>query len=162
MMKKLLALLLCLMMMTCAAFACAESVEEMYEGVWIEIIDGPEFYIPSDWMEIEITEEYAEAGLCYAAASPDGEYTCQVYWSALEEDMEVDALLTEMLALYPDSQLLDLETAAFVCFIDTEIDALCFAALDAVEPGLYQFMFTPASDDDLCTLASAIVASIAE
>ena len=161
-MKKLIALLLCLMMLAVAGFACAESIEDLYEGFWVQIENGPKLYIPEGWVELEITEELAEAGLFYAVASPDLACTCQLYWSELEEAMEVDALLANFQTTYPESQLIDLENAAFVCYADMEADVLGFAALSAVEQGMYQFLFTPASNEDMQIVASAIVASMTE
>ena len=161
-MKKLVSLLLCLMMLAVAGFACAESVEDLYAGEWVQITDGPKLYIPEGWVELEITEEFAADGLFYAVATPDYECTCQLYWFPLDEDMEVEELLVEMEAAFPGCELLDLGNAAFVCFADMEADVLGFAALDANEPGLYQFMFTPASNEDLQLVASAIVASMTE
>jgi len=147
-MKKLISLLLCLMMLATASFACAESVEDLYAGVWMQ--------------KVEITEELAQTGLFYAVTDPDMIATCQLYWFPLEQPMELDALLADIQTAYPGAELLDLGNAAFVVYADMEADVLGFAALSAVEQGMYQFMFTPASNEDLQLVASAIVASMTE
>ena len=161
-MKKLISLLLCLMMLAVAGFACAESMEDLYEGVWKQIENGPKFYIPVEFQDLEIPEEYAAEGMIYLAATEDGAYTCQIYWSLLEQPKEIEELLADIQSIYPGSELIDLDNAAFVCYADMEADVLGFAALSAVEQGMYQFLFTPASDEDMVTVASAIVASMTE
>ena len=155
-MKKLLSLVLCLLMVTFAGAALAEtaetadSIESAYEGVWVTFEDAPSIYLPADWLELEVTEELAAAGLFYVAASPDGAYTCQLYWSALEENLEVEGLLAVMQTLYPSSQLIELNGAAFVCFADAEADVLGFAALDAVEITLIDHIVV--AEDDFVSM----------
>ena len=64
-MKKVLAILLCLLMalsMSCAFAETATTAAEMlYEGVWVQFEDGFEFYIPANWVQFECTEEMLEA-----------------------------------------------------------------------------------------------------
>ena len=161
-MKKLISLLLCLMMLAIAGFACAEGFEALYAGTWKQIENGPKFYIPDFFCDIEISAEDAETGLIYLAATEDEAYTCQIYWMLLDAPKEIEELLADIQTVYPESQLIALENAAFVCYADMDKDVLGFAALSAVEQGMYQFLFTPASDENMVVVASAIVASMVE
>ena len=50
-MKKLLALVLCLMMACTLSAAVAEDAarEDLFEGAWVQFEDGFEFYLPAGW-----------------------------------------------------------------------------------------------------------------
>ena len=56
-MKKILALVLCLMMALSLTSALAEApltlAEQSYEGVWVQFEDGFEIYLPAEWVEYE-------------------------------------------------------------------------------------------------------------
>lgn len=160
-MKKLLALVLCLMMMAFAGAAMAESAaEQAFDGTWVQFEDGFELYLPSEWLEIETTDEMLEAGIFYAVCSPDGAYTCQLAWSGLDDEMTLEEVQAELATIYPDAEIIATENVEMVFYTDTENDVMGCAALDAAEPGLYQFYFTPASDEDFTLLAAYIATSI--
>lgn len=84
-MKKLLAVVLTL----AALLSCAAMAEEM---VPVTFEDGFQISLPADWLQIEVTEEWAAQGIFYVACSPDGANTVQISWSALESDMTIDEL----------------------------------------------------------------------
>lgn len=149
-MKKIFALVVALMLsLTCAAMAEeVVNVEEMYDGVWVNFEDdGFAMYLPSDWLEIEVTEEMLAGGVYYVIASPDGAYTFQLAWAELEADMTVEDLLADVQTLYPEAEIVSFETFDAVCYADAENNVLAFAALDATAPGMYVFNFTPVSEE---------------
>ncbi len=39
------------------------TVEEAFEGVWVEIEEGFRLYLPAEWLELEVTDEQAETGV---------------------------------------------------------------------------------------------------
>ena len=167
MMKKILSLVLCLMMLF-TGFAFAEeatdempaTAEEAYEGVWVQFEDGFELYLPAEWVEIEVTEEMLEGGIFYVAASPDGAYTCQLAWTALEAETAIEDLQAELAVAYPDATLMVVNEIPMIVYSDAENDMLAAVAMDAAEPGVYMFCFTPASDADYMVLAGYIISSI--
>lgn len=151
-MKKLLAVVLTL----AALLSCAAMAEEM---VPVTFEDGFQISLPADWLQIEVTEEWAAQGIFYVACSPDGANTVQISWSALESDMTIDELQAQLVTEYPDAVAIESNGIAFVGF--TVSDEICgFAALDATEPGMYVFWCTPAADEAFVETATAIVTSI--
>ncbi|MGN0997421.1 MAG: hypothetical protein ACI4PG_10985, partial [Candidatus Ventricola sp.] len=64
-MKKLLALVLCLMMACMLSAAVAESaaMEDLFDGAWVQFEDGFELYLPADWAVFETTEEMNAQGI---------------------------------------------------------------------------------------------------
>ena len=72
-MKKVLALILCLLMALSLGCASAENVttaaEVLYEGVWVQFEDGFEIYLPAEWYEFECTEEMNAQGIFYMAGT---------------------------------------------------------------------------------------------
>ena len=160
-MKKLLALVMALIMLLSSAAVAEEIVyEQFFDGTWVQFEDGFEIYLPSEWLELEVTDEMLEGGIFYAVMSPDGAYTCQMIWSALDAEYTYEEALAEVDAIYPGAELLEVNGIGLICFADAENDILGFAALDGAEPGLYMFFFTPMADENLQLLASVIASSL--
>lgn len=161
MMKRLLAAALCLTMVLCmTAAVCAEGVESLFDGTWVQFEDGFEIYLPSDWYEFECTEEMNAQGIFYMAGTEDMSYSCTMAWQALEEDCTVEAFHAELVTAYPGAELVEVNGIAVIVYADLENDLLNCIALDASEPGFYMFAFSPADDEDFQNLAAAITASI--
>ena len=161
-MKKVLALILCLLMALSLGCASAENVttaaEVVYEGVWVRFEDGFELYLPADWYEYECTEEMNAQGIFYMAGTEDMSYSCTLAWNPLEADCTIEELHAEMVKVYPDAQIMDVSGVGLVFYEDTENGLLNYIALDATEPGFYLFAFSPA-DDAVFKVESAIIAS---
>lgn len=155
-MKKLLALILVL----ASLFSCAAVAETAVELVPVTFEDGFQVSLPGDWVELEVTDEMLEGGIFYAVASPDGANTLQISWNELEEEVTIEAVQADLVTVYADAAVVELNGIPFVGFTDTENDVCGFTALDAVEPGLYTFWFTPASDEAFYETAGAILATI--
>ena len=154
-MKKFFALALVLV----SLFSCA-AMAEAVELVPVTFEDGFQISLPGDWLELELDEETMAQGIFYAACSTDGANTVQISWSGLDAAMTIEEVQADLATAYPDAQIAELNGIAFVGFTDTANDLFGFVALDAAEPGLYTFWFTPASDADFLTTTSYIVASI--
>lgn len=155
-MKKIFAMILALVsLFTFTAFA-----EEAIELVPITFEDGFQIALPGDWVELELEDEQYEAGIFFAAASPDGANTVQISWNALEAEMAIEDVQADLVTTYADAAVVELNGIPFVGFTDTENDICGFTVLDAMEPGLYTFWFTPASDEAFYATAGAIVGSI--
>ena len=160
-MKKLLALVLALLMFLSSAAMAEEIVyEQFFDGTWVQFEDGFELYLPSEWLELEVTDDMLEGGIFYAVMSPDGKYTCQVGWSPLDADYTYEEALAQVEAVYPGAKLMEVNGIGLICFGDGANDILGFAALDGAEPGLYMFFFTPMSDENLQIMASVIASSL--
>ena len=155
-MKKALAMILVLVsLFTCAAFA-----EEAVELVPITFEDGFQIALPGDWVELELSDEEYEAGIFFAAASPDGANTVQISWNALDAEISIEDAQADLAGTYADAAVVELNGIPFVGFTDAENDICGFTTLDAVEPGLYTFWFTPASDEAFYETAGAILGTI--
>ena len=162
-MKKVLALVLCLLMTLSLSFASAEATiaeaaEVLYEGVWVQFEDGFEIYLPADWYAYECTEEMNAKGIFYMAGTEDMSYSLTLAWKALEADCSIEELHAEMLTVYPDAQLMDVSGVGLVFYEDTANGLLNYIALDATEPGMYMFAFSPAGDE-VFLVESAIIAA---
>lgn len=154
-MKKVLALALVLVsLLTCAAMA------EAYDLVPVQFEDGFQISLPADWYQIELTEEQNAQGFFYAACSADGANTVHISWMALEAEMTIEDVQATLVGSYADATVIQINDVNFVGFTDAENDVCGFAALDATEPGMYTFWFTPASDAAFVDLATAIVMTI--
>lgn len=163
-MKKALAMILVLVSLFSFA-AYAETADEATAETAIELVpitfaDGFQIALPGDWVELELAEEQYEAGIFYAAASPDEANTVQISWNALEAEISIEDVQADLVATYPDAAVVELNGIPFVGFTDTENDIYGFTVLDAMEPGLYTFWFTPASDEAFYETAGAILGTI--
>lgn len=162
-MKKMLSLVLALMMVLLAGFACAEEAvnfEDFYPGEWVEFEGGFQLYLPTEWPELEITADLTEAGIGYGRS--DGEWAFLLGYSELDADLSVEELQAILQDAYSYAEIIELQDCAVVCYLDEANDSLCFAALDGTEPGMYIFCFTPASNEDLQALATVIMASLTQ
>ena len=163
-MKKILALILCLMMALCLTSAVAEApltlAEQTYEGVWVQFEDGFEFYLPAEWVEYELTEEMNAQGLAYCAGSADGAYLCTLGWQPMDAEMTIEEVQALLAANYPTATLTEINGVSMVYYMDEVNNTLNFVALDGVEPGFYIFVFTPGDDVEFQALAALIASTI--
>ena len=161
-MKKLLALVLCLMMACTlsAAVAEARAMEDLFEGAWVQFEDGFELYLPAGWYEFECTPEMNAQGIFYMAGTEDMSYSCTLGWKALDSDCTVEELHAAMVTQYPDAEIIEVNDVALIAYVDAANDLLNCIALDATEPGFYMFAFSPSTDEDFQILAGMIASSI--
>lgn len=160
-MKKMLALLCCLLTLSIPLCSLAQAPEGItYEGVWVRFEDGFEIYLPSDWMQMEVTEEMLASGLFYVAYSPDGERTCQLVWSALKAETTLEALHAQLAVVYPDATIGTFNHIGMIAYTDTFNNMMALISLDATQPGIYVFGFTPADDPEMQQLAAMIASTI--
>ncbi len=170
-MKKVLALILCLLMVLSLSFASAETAvpaaegfshpcEVLYEGSWIQFEDGFEIYLPAEWYEFPCTEEMNAEGIFYMAGTEDLSYSCTLAWTPLEADCTIEELHAEIAAVYPESQVMEVNGLGLVCYVDAENNLLNFVALDAAEPGAYLFAFSPIDDEVFIVQASLIASTL--
>lgn len=165
-MKKLISLFLCMLMLVSGVVFAEEdvagpaTVEEAFEGVWVELEEGFQLYLPAEWLELEVTDEQAESGVIYSAASEDGALTFQLSWSALETETTIDDLRSELAVDYADAEIVATENATLVRYTDTENDMNVYVMLDEADAGIYRLSFCPASDEELSKTAEWIAASI--
>ena len=160
-MKKFLALILCLMM-ACVSIAVAEetAIEDLYDGSWVQFEDGFEIYLPNDWYSFECTEEMNAQGIFYVAGTEDMSYSCTLAWKALESEISIEDLQAQMVQVYPDAQVVEVNGVGLITYVDSANNLLNCVAMDADEPGFYLFAFSPADDADFQMLATAIASSI--
>ena len=160
-MKKFLALILCLLM-ACVSIAVAEeiAIEDLYDGSWVQFEDGFEIYLPNDWYSFECTEEMNAQGIFYVAGTEDMSYSCTLAWKALEAELSIEELQAQMVQVYPDAQVVEVNDVALITYVDAANNLLNCVAMDATEPGFYLFAFSPADDADFQLVASAIASSI--
>ena len=158
-MKKILALVLSLMMILVSIPAMAENIEDYFEGTWVQFEDGFEIYLPSEWLELEVTEEQNAQGIFYVVCSPDQTKMMQLGWSGLDAEIAIEDLQAALAETIP-AELVEVNGIQLLCAGDAENDSLMFIGMDAAEPGYYIFVFTPMSDTELQAYASVIAASL--
>lgn len=165
-MKKLISLFACMLMLGSGAVFAENNVvepatvEEAFEGVWVEFEEGFQLYLPAEWLEVEVTDEQAGNGVIYSAASEDGAQSFQLTWAAREAETTIEDLQSELVADYADAEIVATETAALVHYTDTENDMSVYVMLDEANTGVYTFSFCPASDVELSETIEWIAASI--
>ena len=156
-MKKFIALLLMLLTMLTAGCAMAEAP---FEGVWVGYEAGwIKWLMPSDWLEMEVTEEMMEANLFYGAFSADGSQVMQILWTPLSMPKTIEAIEKELAPSYDSVELLDVNGKKMVYFADNLNGMFGYAMLDELDPGVYQFFFSPV-DEAFRPTAEAIAASV--
>ena len=156
-MKKFIALLLMLLTVMPAGCAVAEAP---FEGVWVGYEAGwIKWLMPSDWLVMEVTEEMMEANLFYGAFSPDGTKTMQILWTPLTQPKTIEAVQQELTPTYDNVELLDIDGKKMVYFADNLNNMFGYAMLDELDPGVYQFFFSPV-DAAFEPTARAIAASV--
>lgn len=155
-MKKVLALVLSLMLLAVGVSAFAE--EAPYEGTWVQFEDGFEIYLPSEWLQLEVTEDMLANGVFYAASSEDGAHNLVLGWAETQATT-VDELLPALQSSYTGVEKLTINDIDFASYTDEANDSTGIVALDA-EGGMFIFNFTPASDDTFAPIAIAIASSI--
>lgn len=149
------------MVLVLALMLCSvASAEEMpFEGTWVQFEDGFQVSLPSDWLQIETTDEMLENGIFYVAASPDGARTVQIAWAETQVTT-IEDLQAALVTVYPDAAAIEINGVGFVACEDTANDVAILVALDAEGSGMYMFNFTPASDEEFAPIAQAIASSI--
>lgn len=136
------------------------TVEAAFESVWVELEEGFRRYLADEWLELELTDEQAETGAIYSAASGDGARGFQLSWSERETETTIDDLQAELVAYYADAEIIAAGIAMLVRYTDTENDMNVYVMLDQADTGVYMFCFSPASDGELAATAAWIAASI--
>jgi len=76
-MKKCLAFLLILSAL-CMSGIPAGWAEEDVNGIWIQIQEGMDIFLPDNWTILDVTDEMKAEGIFFAVASPDGLRTCRL------------------------------------------------------------------------------------
>jgi len=174
-MKRTFAILLTLMMLfSVTAYAestgtQAASIQQItfdetsapYEGGWLTFDDdGFMLYIPSDWVDVDVTDEMLDAGTYYAASSADGAWGMTVSYSqdagATSND-DLAAQLTD--AGYENVTQLNVNGIDIVGYDITEQNVSGVAFLDS-EGALYVISFTPADDEAFAVIGQTIIMSL--
>ena len=158
MINKKIALVLALVMMLACVSAMAENA--LFEGVWARFEGGFELYLPSEWVEFEVTEAERAQGILYAAGSEDETRLMQLGWFALPQEATIDQMQTALAQSFPIVEKVNVNGIEMLCTGDADYDSLMFVALSEGEPGYYMFVFTPMSDPTLQGYAAAIAGSL--
>lgn len=158
-MKKMLALALTLMLMLGCVPVLAQSFEDLYDGAWVQFDGGFEVYLPSDWMEVEITEEEREMGFFYGACSPDASLLMEMAWAPLETEVTLEQLC-EIISANSPAQMLEVNGIGLICTADTSTNTVYFIGLDGVDLGYYTFLFSPVTDEETKLYTAMIAASL--
>lgn len=156
-MKKIVALMMALMMLLAG---CAMAEELPFEPVWIEFEEGFTFGVPSDWLEVEVTEELAATGIGYAVCNPEATGTVMIGWNALEGEATIEDLVAAFTEQYGYAEATEINGIAFVGCLDEANDVMIFSCFDGAEPGVYSFYIAPASDEAFLDTACWILATL--
>lgn len=131
-----------------------------FEGTWITFDDdGFMLYLPSDRIDVEITDEMLESGVYYAVTSADGTYAMTINYAETDvtTNDEIAAQLTE--AGYENVTQMIVNGIGIVGYDITEQDVSGIALADGVG-GMYVFSFTPASDEAFAAMGQTIISSL--
>ncbi len=163
-MKKLIALLTVMALLLAVPFAYAEGEEAQmpFEGEWVEF-ETYQIYLPTGLKEVEITDEMADQGIYYVLADDDDTHAIHFAYTQLEQEISVEDLVAQFQETYGEDNVatIEKEDHTIVYYVDQENDGVCFMVLDPVDPGLYMFVFVPASDGDFMVTAGAVMATLA-
>ena len=177
-MKRTFAILMTLLMLFSASAlaetatttdAAATSIPEIvfdettaaFQGNWLTFDDsGFMVYMPTDWVDMEVTEDLQAAGTFYATKSADGAFVMTVSYSPKN-----NATTNEELAAMLTAEGFTGVTQAIINGISvvgydmTEQDVSGMAFMDS-EGGMYVFSFTPASNEDFTAIGQTIITSL--
>ncbi len=177
-MKRTIAILLALLMLFCATAyaetadvsdAADASIPEItfdesaaaYEGDWLTFDDdGFMVYLPSDWIDVDVTDEMMASGTYYAATSADGAYAMTVSYSDESGVTSNDDLAAQLTAAgYDGVTQVVINGISVVGYDITAQDVTGMAFLDS-NGAMYVFSFTPASDEAYAAIGQTIVSSL--
>jgi hypothetical protein len=163
-MKKTLAVLIALMMVLPVAALAEETqqaytVEITFDGSYVPFEeDGFQIYLPNEWIVYDMTPEWEEQGIFFASGSEDGSQIMMLSVMA-GEGYELTTLAEELSASFTGVQIITINDIGFVTYDIDESNSSGMVALN--ENGYaYNFVFTPADDDEFMALAMQIMASI--
>lgn len=121
--------------------------------------DGFQFYIPANWECAELTDEDVANGYVFGATSAIGGRALVVMYSSLDIVLTAEEFQMALVEEYPTAAVKNINGISVIACNDEEQDVYSIIVMDTVNPGLYIFAFTPASDADFLPTADAIVAS---
>jgi len=177
-MKRALAILTVLLMLMCVnayaettdATGTDASVTQVtfdestaaYDGVWLVFDeDGFMLYVPSDWVDVDVTDDMADAGTFYAGTSADGVYAMTVSYSADNDGLTTnDELAAQLTAAgYEGVAQANVNGIDVVGYDIPQQDVTGMAFMDG-EGGMYVFSFTPASNETYSAVGQTIAFSL--
>lgn len=159
-MKKILSLMLAAWMILSGVSATAENAGGLFEGKWVQFEGGFEICIPSDWIDVEVSEAEKAQGIIYTACSADESRLMQLGWSTLPQQVTIDQMQEALIQSFVLVEKVNVNGIDLLCAGDGNIDSLMFVALSEGEPGYYMFVFTPMSDTVLQGYAAEIAGSL--
>jgi len=175
-MKKMLILLTILTMLftTCAFAETTEATDTAtpsivfdestaaFEGDWLTFDDdGFMVYMPSDWVDADVTDEMEASGTFYAAKSADGSFAMTVSYSEENGDTATNEDLAAQLTASgcENVTLANINGIDVVGYDISAQDVSGMAFMDS-EGGMYVFSFTPASNEAFKTIGQTIISSL--
>ena len=132
-----------------------------YQGSWVTFNDaGFEVYLPSDWVQKEVTDEMQAAGTLYAGTSADGAYAMTLSYAESGNVTTNDDLAAQLAAAgYQNVTALNINGIDVVGYDIDAQDVSGMAFLDS-NGGMYVFSFTPASNETFKTIGQTIISSL--
>ena len=128
--------------------------ESLYDGHWVELCELIDMYLPTDWVELELTEEdIADALYCIMANSDMTAYVSIVIadadtvaeWGVSDMD-ELAALCVEV--GYEDAEVMILNGITTVIYTDTDYDT-CDIMISLDDGSVADISLYPDSDDSM-------------
>ena len=100
-MKKYLAFVLIFSALCMGCFSAVLAQEEDSNGIWVQIQDGMEIFLPDQWLILDVTDEMKAEGIFYAVSSPDGTRTAHFTRDPASTD-DLPSMPTELRDWYED------------------------------------------------------------
>lgn len=171
-MKRTVAALMTILMLCCvSAYAetAAVAIPEItfdettaaYAGQWLNFEDdGFMVYMPTDWVDVEITDEMLAAGTYYAATSADGTLVMTVTYTADAQILTIEELEAQLTTGGCENVMqVTINGISVVGYDLTAQDVSGMAFVDGVG-GMYVFSFTPVSNEAYAPIAQTMISSL--
>lgn len=119
---------------------------DLYAGAWFDTGIGFEVYLPEEWVEVEVTEENAAAGLLYMAGQDGGGANFTMTYAQVPEGYTEDQLYEELKASMTSAYYCDLNDLPVILFENEESAVSGFSLV--VDDMAYTAVMSAPSDDE--------------
>ena len=138
---------------------------ELEDGTWVTFFSIFKMVMPSDWVDIDITDRDRENGLYYAARAPQEDATVELLVYTPEEIANFGAEdifdICEIWKAdgYEDAQIMKLN-GVYCCFYTNADRDACHVMLMSSDNYMFDLIFGPISNDDYTSIYYNMIYSL--
>lgn len=161
-MKKTVSMILAILMLTCSVALAEGSVpitpvdlgeiELNFEPTWVAFENDLQMAIPSDWAEMEVSEEIAATGVFYLAKNPEATLVVGLAYAQIGLT-ELDSLAPTLAALYPSLGVIVANGVSMIAYDDETAGYSALLTVDGLG-GMYMLTFAPVVEDEALTMTA--------